>query len=402
MTKSLSEQTENLRLGGGANQTGARAYNDRLVLSLIRQAGALPKAELARMTGLSAQTLTVIVKRLETEGLLMPTAPIRGRVGQPSVPYALNPRGAFSFGLKIGRRSAVVVLSDFTGAILERSILQYRIPTPDQTLAFAEAEIARIRSELAPEDERRIIGVGIAMPFEIWNWKVTTSEDASGLDAWKTFDIDAAIVEVTGLFVVMANDATAACAAELLVSRKRPYADFLYIYVGWFIGGGLVLEGSLYPGQRGNSAAIGSIPINGPDGERQALQIASLSTLDETIRQAFRDPDTLQRYLSEQDEAGPLPLWLDRSARAIAQIIANGAAILDLQAACIDGAFPQVFRDALIEKTVEAYGRLDRRGLSEIEIVSGNIGEGARSMGAAILPILARYSRDSGVLLKTL
>lgn len=397
-----ANQPDGRRLGGGANQTGARAYNDRLVLSLIRQSGALPKAELARMTGLSAQTLTVIVKRLETEGLLLPTAPIRGRVGQPSVPYALNPRGAFSFGLKIGRRSAEVVLSDFTGAILERSVLPYRLPTPDLTLAFAETEITRIRAGLSPDEARRIIGVGIAMPFDIWTWKDTTGADASGLDAWRTFDIEGAIAASTGLFVVMANDATAACAAEMLVSRERPYADFLYIYVGWFIGGGLVLDGSLYPGRRGNSAAIGSIPINGGDGTRQALQIASLSTLDEATRRAFRSDAVLRQLLSDQDESGPLALWLDQSARAIAQIVANGSAMLDLQAACIDGAFPRAFRDVLIDRTVAAYNRLDRRGLSEIEIVPGSIGEGARSMGAAILPILARYSRDSGVLLKAM
>lgn len=396
------DQPDKQRLGGGANQTGARAYNDRLVLSLIRQLGALPKAELARMTGLSAQTLTVIVKRLEMEGLLLPRAPIRGRVGQPSVPYALNPRGALSFGLKIGRRSAEVVLSDFTGAILERSVLGYRVPTPDLALAFAEIEIARMRGGLSPDEARRIIGVGIAMPFDIWNWKYPTSEDASGLDAWRTFAIEDAIGTATGLSVIMANDATAACAAEMLISKGRPYEDFLYIYVGWFIGGGLVLEGSLYPGRRGNSAAIGSIPINGVDGTRQALQIASLSTLDEATRRAFRRPKTLQRLLSDRDEAGPLAHWLENSARAIAQIVANGSAMLDLQAACIDGAFPSTFRDALIRETAQAYSQLDRRGLSEIAIVPGSIGEGARAMGAAILPILAGYSRDSGVLLKAL
>ena len=178
----MPDQPDSRRLGGGANQTGARAYNDRLVLSLIRQSGALPKAELARLTGLSAQTLTVIVKRLETEGLLLPTAPIRGRVGQPSVPYALNPRGALSFGLKIGRRSAEVVLSDFTGAVLERAVLPYRIPTPASAVAFAEAEIARITAGLSPDEARRIIGVGIAMPFDIWNWNYPDDEDTGHLE----------------------------------------------------------------------------------------------------------------------------------------------------------------------------------------------------------------------------
>ncbi len=396
------DPSDSQRLGGGANQTGARAYNDRLVLSLIRQSGPLPKAELARMTGLSAQTLTVIVKRLETEGLLVPTTPIRGRVGQPSVPYALNPRGALSFGVKIGRRSAEIVLSDFNGTILERSSLAYDFPTPADTVAFAQGEIARIRSMLSNEEALRIIGVGIAMPFDIWNWKDDAKTDAAVLDVWKGVDIEAEITAATGLFVVLANDATAACAAELMVSRQRHYTDFLYIYVGWFIGGGLVLGGSLYPGRRGNSAAIGSLPVTAGGDTYQALQIASLSTLDEATRAAFRSDEMLDRHLAEARSGGPLADWLDRSARAIAQIIASGAAMLDLQAACIDGAFPAPFRDVLIGRTAEAYDRLDRRGLSDIDIVPGRIGEDARALGAAILPILARHSRDSGVLLKPL
>ena len=55
---------------GGANQIRVRAYNERLVLSLVRRHGALSKAEIARRTGLSAQTVSVIMRALEKDGLL--------------------------------------------------------------------------------------------------------------------------------------------------------------------------------------------------------------------------------------------------------------------------------------------------------------------------------------------
>ena len=86
----------------GTNQAGARQYNERLILSLIRKAGSLPKAEIARQTGLSAQTVSVIVKRLEAEGLLEKGAKLKGRIGQPSIPFSLRDDGAGAFGLKIG------------------------------------------------------------------------------------------------------------------------------------------------------------------------------------------------------------------------------------------------------------------------------------------------------------
>ena len=65
----------------GTNQSGMRDYNERLVLSLVRRHGALAKSEIARMTGLSAQTVSVIMRALEQDGLLLRGEPVRGRIG---------------------------------------------------------------------------------------------------------------------------------------------------------------------------------------------------------------------------------------------------------------------------------------------------------------------------------
>ena len=62
---------------------GLRAYNERLMIATIRQAGALSKAEIARTTGLSGQAATVIVNSLLDEGLLVKREKVRGRVGKP-------------------------------------------------------------------------------------------------------------------------------------------------------------------------------------------------------------------------------------------------------------------------------------------------------------------------------
>ena len=64
----------------GSNQSGVRAHNERLVLTLIRQASALAKAEIARRTGLSPQTVSNIIGALEEDGLLLRGTPQRGRM----------------------------------------------------------------------------------------------------------------------------------------------------------------------------------------------------------------------------------------------------------------------------------------------------------------------------------
>ena len=58
----------NIYPGGGANQSRIRDYNERLILSLVRRQGSLAKSELARKSGLSAQTVSVIMRSLENDG----------------------------------------------------------------------------------------------------------------------------------------------------------------------------------------------------------------------------------------------------------------------------------------------------------------------------------------------
>ncbi len=108
----------------GTNQSGVKLYNKSLVLSLVRRYGSLSKTEIGRRTGLSTQTSSVIMKQLEDDGLLIRKEPMRGKVGQPSIPMSLNPEGAFSIGFKFGRRSSSIGADDvrLSGAESARTI----------------------------------------------------------------------------------------------------------------------------------------------------------------------------------------------------------------------------------------------------------------------------------------
>ena len=151
----------------GSSQGGLRQYNERVVLQAIRQQGALPAAEIARATQLTAQTISLITKRLLDDGLLKKGEPLRGKVGQPSIPLSLDPDGAYSVGIKVGRRSMDVLLIDFTGAVRERSTLDYRFPDPDELLAEIGRRLAALRRKLGPERRDLVQGVGIAAPMAI-------------------------------------------------------------------------------------------------------------------------------------------------------------------------------------------------------------------------------------------
>ena len=153
----------------GSNQGGMRLYNERLALTLIRQQGSLPKSEIARQTGLTAQTISVILKQLEDDGLVRKEKPLRGQVGQPRVPISLNPDGAYALGLKIGRRSIDLVLMDFVGNVKQSIHETFPYPAPDGLKTFVRNGVGSMTESLSQAQRQRLSGIGIATPFELWN-----------------------------------------------------------------------------------------------------------------------------------------------------------------------------------------------------------------------------------------
>jgi len=373
-------------------QSGMRAANERHLLTLIRRHGVLAKSELARLSGLSQQTVWVIARALEDEGLLLRGEPVRGRIGQPSVPLSLDPNGAFFLGAKIGRRSADLVLVDFCGSVRAHHRIDYPFPRPDAAQAFIAQGIAEIRASLGARADR-IAGLGLAIPFSIWNWIETGGAPAHLMQAWRDIDLRAALAAEMAFPVYQANDASAACAAELAFGHNRDLRDFVYLHVGSFIGGGLVIGGAVHWGQSGNGGALGSLLVaDGRGGTRQLIELASLIALERELTAAGAAPGgrwTLDHAWAEHPAV--MGRWLDRAARGIAQAIIATTAVADCTAAVVDGPFPRTLHDRLLAQVSGALGTLDTAGLSLPEVRCGSIGPLAQALGGASLPLFDRY-----------
>jgi predicted NBD/HSP70 family sugar kinase len=388
------------RLGGGANQAGGRAYNERLALSLIRLNGPLPKAELARLTGLSAQTMSLIVRSLEADGLVLAQEPVRGRIGQPSVPYALNPEGVFTFGVKIGRRSAEIVLCGFLGAIRQRSRLDYAYPEPARVLRFVADGIQRMRA--AEPMARRYAGIGIAMPFELWRWAEEVKAPSGVLEGWRDIDVAAWLTQATALPAFVANDATAACGAELAYCHRGSTIDLLYIFIGSFVGGGVALDGLLRHGRTRNAGALGSMPVRTGGCWTQLIQHASLMVLEKTVLTSGGDPALLRNPDGDWSTYGlVLEDWIARSGEALAAASVAGASIIDFEDVVIDGAVPRPVLQGIVEAAASAVSRMDLSGLSPFTLRAGTLGSDARALGGAMLPLVENYGTGQDMLTRT-
>jgi predicted NBD/HSP70 family sugar kinase len=391
-------------LSRGTNQSGVRLYNERLVLSLIRRHGNLPKADIARMTGLSPQTISIIMNQLEADGLLTRGSAQRGRVGQPSVPYSLNPDGAFAFGLKIGRRSVDLYVINFVGEVKAKLHQVYAYPTPQGVRDFAIAGLAQLQAGLPADTIARISGLGIAAPYEMWTWAEEIGAPREDIEAWKDVDIRADLAKICNWPVYFSNDITAACAAELMFGSGADYIDYLYVFIGSFIGGGLVLDGHLFPGRTRNAGALGSMPTNGGTRQhpRQLMNVASIYVLERKLVEQGRSPDFLWQSPEDwgQDLGSVLDDWIEEVAESLAYAIVAAIAVIDVETVVVDGAFPVAVRQAIIARTRTALDRVNRQGLSPFALVEGVLGSGARAMGGAAIPLLANFTQDREVLFK--
>jgi predicted NBD/HSP70 family sugar kinase len=392
----------------GSSQGGLRQYNERVVLQAVRLHGALPSADIARLTRLTAQTVSLITKRLQGDGLLVKGAPQRGKVGQPSVPLSLNPDGAYAIGVKVGRRSLDVLLVDFTGQVRHRSTLDYRYADPDAVLAEIALRLKEIRRKLGHAQRDRVQGIGIAAPLAMGGWQQLLGVPAKVSDRWSHIDLRAEVARFTELPVALIKDTSAACVAELVAGRGRSVTSFLYIFVDTFIGGGLVLDSHLRAGLTGNAGAIGSMPLwlakDGRDrGEppAQLLSVASLLSLEQ--RYAAADLDTAAaldaRALQEPWLAHTMG-WLAEASAAIAYSINAAACLLDLERVILDGSFSRELLAALLAQTESALARYSWEGVSRPALLAGTIGSDARALGGALLPLYANFAPDRDLFLK--
>ncbi len=377
----------------GTNQTGMRAQNEQLVLTLIRRHGALSKSEIARLTQLSAQTVSVIMRSLEDEGLLLRGEPQRGRVGQPSVPMTLNPRGALFLGLKIGRRSVEVVLADFLGQILDRRMQIHAYPDYDAVLAFVLEAVEALADTLGKAERDRIAGLGIAMPFKLWDWAPVIGVAPATMDPWKTRDITRDLEARLPLPIFLQNDATAACSAELVFGSGERSPDFLHFYVAFFVGGGVVLDGRLFQGRSGNAGAVGSMPVPDRSGRiRQLIDLASLAVLEARLIARGLDPALLWNSPERWDLPPDLvEEWVDQAGEGIAHAIHSALAVIDFPVVKIDGWLPADLRAALAARVRDKLAGLDLTGLDMPAIHEGTMGPDARAIGAASQPLLGRF-----------
>ncbi len=101
--------------------------HDGLILRMLRDAGPLPGAELARRSGLSPTTLTKLTARLIEHGIIGETEPAADAVssafiGRPPIDIALLSDSFYVLAVHIGFDTVRVALVNLRGIVLAKRI----------------------------------------------------------------------------------------------------------------------------------------------------------------------------------------------------------------------------------------------------------------------------------------
>ncbi|KQV44571.1 MULTISPECIES: ROK family transcriptional regulator [unclassified Rhizobium] len=391
----------------GTNLEKAKAHNRRVVIEAIRTSGPLSRAEIARLTALTAQTVSNIVEELEGSELLKADSPQKLARGQPFTPYSINPDGAYSIGLELERDHAAGVLTDLSGTIRARIVRPIDPPTPERAIPILAAISAELQTAF-PFERDRLLGAGIAMPGR-YAAEGVTSLTPIALPGWQHYEVGPALEALLGMPVLVENDATAAAIGERLYGVARGLSSFVYLFLGGGIGAGLFLDGHLYRGSRANAGEIGHIVVE-PDGlpcvcgKRGCLdRYVSLGAAYEYLKIDDPGAHSVEELDAIVETAGPaLDGWLDAAAEAMRRTIDFLELAFDPQTIVLGGPMPAgLLRRlaALMEPLYPPVNPEEERRIARIMIAA--TGKDTSILGAAALPVFSETNPQFAVLQKS-
>jgi glucokinase len=158
-------------------------------------------------------------------------------------------------GIEIGGTKLQLVTGDEAGKILERRKLVVEAKEGAQGI---RKQIQKTLTELLAGRRPEAIGVGFGGPVDGKTGKICRSHQIEG---WAEFDLPAWLGELANAPVFVDNDANVAALGEARHGAGVGFNPAFYVTLGSGVGGGLVVNGSIYHGSVPGEAEIGHIRL---------------------------------------------------------------------------------------------------------------------------------------------
>jgi glucokinase-like ROK family protein len=229
------------------------------VLRFIYNGAPVSRSQLAGKTGLNKSTISSLVEDLLERRLIHETGINTAGKGRPATLLEVNPKAGAMVAVELGVDFVGAAVVDFMGQILWRKQdnadpAASQEKTLGQTTALVEETI-----EVCHQKGLRILGLSFSIPGTI-DLEQGALIFAPNLQ-WHNVPFRKIFSNSTGLKVFIENDANAAAVAEHLFGVARHLRDFIFVFAGVGLGGGLFLNDKLYRGKGGYAGEIGHTPI---------------------------------------------------------------------------------------------------------------------------------------------
>lgn len=386
----------------GTNLPRMGDFNQSVILEAIRRSGeGLSRIELVDATGLSAQTITNITRRLLDEGLIAEAGRTINGPGKPRVTLRLVAESRFSVGVHLDPAVITFVLLNMSGNVVARRVVRTHDRDPQRIVETMAKTIATLVDE-AGVDRALVAGVGVAAPGPLDSAKGTVV-DPPKLDGWHRVPLRSVLAAATGFEVTLEKDTTAAAVGELWTGDTAPESSFLFVYLGTGLGASAAREGAVVTGSTHNFGEIGHIMVD-PDGPPCACGargcVEVVCTPQAIVEQAeaagvlLDDPEGSaangvgERFtrLCALASAGEMSAFevVRRSAGHLAVLIAVLSNVLDVDRIVLGGPFWAPLAEIYLREIPE---ELDRRSATRsvrtLRVDGAIVGEDVGAVGAA-------------------
>jgi predicted NBD/HSP70 family sugar kinase len=232
-----------------------RALNERTVLDAVRASGPVSRAEVARQTGISRPTVSLVLRTLLADGLVRETGHDPERPHYGASYYEADPEAALVLGVDFGARAVRTAVCDLSGEVRAREEIRSRGSVAERVDVLASTCRSLLRTSKLPPDLLENAVVALPAVVSPADGKVS-SADLPGLGS---AELREQLERALRVPVKLENDVNLAAIAEQRNGVAEGVADFAFLLVGAGLGAAVVLDWKLYRGHNGAAGELDAV-----------------------------------------------------------------------------------------------------------------------------------------------
>ncbi|PRO65931.1 ROK family transcriptional regulator [Alkalicoccus urumqiensis] len=284
-----------------------KSYNRSRILTAIRSRGPVSRAEVAKLTKLTPPTVTNLTAELIEENVIFESSSGISKGGRRPILLKIKADSRSIIGIDIGVQKVRLARTNLEAEVKERRLVE--MPDSLDAASFSEwiGEVTEAFIREIPEEAPPLMGIGVAM-HGIIDHETGTVEHAPSL-GFRHVKLKQSLEKRTNQTVIVENDAKTMALGERWFGAGRSADTFLCLNIGEGIGGGCIIDDTLYHGADSLAAEIGHMAMERNGRMCSCGAVGCLQTLasGEALRyqaEKLAEAGTLKLAEDQRDGAG--------------------------------------------------------------------------------------------------